>query len=377
MTFNLGELENLFKKISNILTYFEKTHYKDKEFKIYLSNGDFINMRVPLNTLPHLLGIDTNYLISTGIFKKGSSFEIAKELCENAYRINKGVQEGILSYDRMFSSFIFSKLERFTDNIKINTYETEFVCKYDASRNYHQTDKNQKYDYIIVRQYQDDKVGILCLKQTDNCYVPMSNQLFDSMEECKIQLKALISYQPITLLNNLIINDEYGYDSKPIRLTYDAKLEKLDNLTTYETEFKAIIDVTGELKYALKRLRQNRNDQFEDNDIIDKMVTSISKGELIDKDEFRDSNLSQVIDAFNDFLCGNKIEGTESARETYSKLKDSLEELKRKLLESKKENARLQQENLDLVARNNQLTEENTDSSKKLEKIYEIVKPSE
>lgn len=372
MNYKLSELENLLSRISELLTYLEKTNYKDREFKMYLSNGDVIKMRVPLSSIPHLLGINTNYLMSTGLFKSKGSFELAKELCENAYLIHKNVSNGTLKYENIFSKFILSKLDRFKDNIKINVRETEFVCKYDSSRSYHVSDKNDKYDYIIVRQYQDGKIGILCLKQHNNYYVPMSNQLYDDISACKAELKHLISYQPITLLNNLVINDEYGYDSKPYKLSYDDKLEKIDNLFAYELEFKTIIDVSGEYKYLIKRLKQNRYSQSEDNDLIEKIAKSISAGKIIEQVN-GDYSLSSIVDAFNDFICSDKSGEQTSAKEQYSKLKEELESIKKQLIESQRENKALTDENASLKSSNDSLKQENSDYELREKQIKKIL----
>ena len=110
MNYNLSELESLFEEIKEIINFIELSKYQNRRNRIYLSNGDRLNFSVPNNTIAHLLGINTNYLMSTGICASTSSFNILKEMCENAYRINKAHKDGILSYEQLFSPYLKQKL---------------------------------------------------------------------------------------------------------------------------------------------------------------------------------------------------------------------------------------------------------------------------
>ena len=102
MKFNLGELESLFEKIKDIIDYVESAKLKDRRMNLFLGNGDKILFSIPNNTVAHLLGIDTNYLISTGLYNNQNSFELLKEMCENPYKIHKANVDGIINYDHLF-----------------------------------------------------------------------------------------------------------------------------------------------------------------------------------------------------------------------------------------------------------------------------------
>ena len=47
-----------------------------------MSNDDTINIKFGANNIPHLLGIDINYLKSTGIYQ-GDAFEILCNIINN------------------------------------------------------------------------------------------------------------------------------------------------------------------------------------------------------------------------------------------------------------------------------------------------------
>ena len=89
MNFNLSELENLFEEMNEIINYFEMSQYQNRRYRIFLGNGDRINYSIPNDSIAHLLGVNTNYLISTGRFNSTNSFDLLKEMVVNPYRINK------------------------------------------------------------------------------------------------------------------------------------------------------------------------------------------------------------------------------------------------------------------------------------------------
>ena len=85
----LCDIENLFENIREIIDFIENSRYKNRRFRLFLGNGDRLNFYVPNESIAHLLGVNTNYLISTGRFNSTNSFELLKELTLNPYRINK------------------------------------------------------------------------------------------------------------------------------------------------------------------------------------------------------------------------------------------------------------------------------------------------
>ena len=54
---------------NNVETYNRNSRYKDK-FSLTFANGDNIKIYVPNSSVPHLLGINTNYLMSSGLYRE-------------------------------------------------------------------------------------------------------------------------------------------------------------------------------------------------------------------------------------------------------------------------------------------------------------------
>lgn len=373
MNFKKTELDELFKKIKNIVDYIETSNYFERRQQIYFSNGDRITISTPNDAIAHLLGINIDYLRSTRQLKNRNSFEMLKDMCENSYTIHRGAMQGIISYDQLFSKHIYQKIEGFFDNIKIDVNDIDVVCKYNSERRYFLGELSEKYDYIIVKRYNNGKIGILGLVNNGYSYAPMSNQLYDSYTVAKEQLEKYLRNQDITLISGIKlynVNSDYKKEFHPY-LT--AKEEKFNILKSYKNTFNCTIDVSGEYDFCLDKLMTRRDIDFKDNDLIDIIVNSIKQGKLIETGDV-DSSLKPIIDSFNDYLCNNSSSNTQVS-ESYTAIKEGLEVFKTKLYEAEDTITKLEQKNECLEEQNKELENENQVLKENEQKIYEILKP--
>lgn len=375
MKFDLGELETLFASIQDIIEFIEGTKYENRRFKLYLSNGEYLNFYIPKSSIPHLLGIDTSYLISTNIFKNTNSFELLKELVENPYKVYKLEKEGIINYNQLFSSFIVSKVNSFRENIKLNLQDIEFICKYDSEKTYTINDEFKNYNYILVKRLPNDTYGILCLVRNKGYYVPMSSQVFDDYGTLKDKLRELIMHQEITIVNSIeitnIINDYHNSNY----LNMDDKRRKLQSLIGFKSEFGVSIDVANDFAHNIGKLQKNRNDKNETDILIDEIVESIRKGKFIDADYYENSPLLPIINAFNDFVCSNNLTADSENNQSYSSLISRLRIFEGKIKELETQNSELSSINSAQEKENQELLRENSELREKQEKIFELVKP--
>jgi len=275
MKIKFGELENLFFSIQNIVEYIELSNYDNRRYKMFLSNGEYLNFSIPKSSIPHLLGVNTNYLAATNIFNTNNSFELLKLLIENPYKISTLEQSGIINYDQLFSQFITEKVNSFRENIKINLPDIEFICKYEPRKTYKISAESKNYDYLIVKKLDNERYGILCLVRNQGYFTPMSSQVFEDYETLIIKLKELIKYQEITLINGIEIfntNDDY-YSSHYLKL--NDKAQKLHNLRNYKKDFDISIDVANDFEYSIKKIQQNIIRKDETTILIDKIVNQL------------------------------------------------------------------------------------------------------
>ena len=83
---------------------------------------------------------------------------------------------------------------------------------------------------------------------------------------------------------------------------------------------------------------ENRENIYEDNDLIDLIVESIKEGKLINEEITRDTNLVKIIESFNDYLCKNQENFNENITSSYTKTKKDLEHFKKLCEEFKEKN---------------------------------------
>ena len=372
MDFNLTELESIFRGINEIIKNLERQYQFDNTTRVYLSNGDIIDYSISRSSLAHLLGIDTNYLASTGVFSETNSYALLKLMSENAFKINQLKSKGIIDYNKLFSKNLIAKLSGFWSNIKIGPNETELVCKYEPSRSYKSDIPSEKCNYAIIKNTHGRYFMLWLVKNDDNTYIPMSNRAFDCFEDIESQLNALLTNQEITLVNAVKI----GYD-KPFNLDDKLKSKKIQILQDYKEKYNCSIDLTRDLRYMLGKAIDHRSDARENYGVTNYIVDSMRSGSIIDMTTISDRNLSYIVEAFNDFICMSQSDSNPKVGETYSSIKNELGELKEKFLKANQIIVE-QSDTINRLSTENQvLTSENAELNEMQAKVFEIVKPKE
>ena len=369
--YNLGELETLFERISNIINYIESISLDNNETKLILANGDGINVKIPKNKVAHLLGINTSYLSGLGIFKSESSWSLLKELVSNPYRINKLRSERLISYSELFSDYIEDKVNIFADNMRINLNETDFVCKYDAERSYTTTTKNQKYDYIIVRKNKEGLYYVLCLVKENDYYVPMSSQCFDEIGIDEF-LNDHIRNQEITILRQINITNFYKNFSQRIFLPPNELLQKLSQIKSIKTKYNSIIDTTGAFEYHLAQSDKRLIKDNFNSEVVGEMVQSINSNSLIDTSRIFDNNLKTVAEAYNNVIAYNFGDIT-GVSDTYSNLLEEYNKLREELLQVKQIRDDLEKAMASLVEEKEELEKKNSSYKETEEQILKLL----
>ena len=357
---------------NNVETYNRNSRYKDK-FSLTFANGDNIKIYVPNSSVPHLLGINTNYLMSSGLYREKSSYELLNKMREDRYRLYRYINDNIIDEKQLFSEHIEKKNSAFVQNLKINIFNMIFACPYDSSRSYTTGKETYKFDYILVNKPAYEEKGIFMLGLAANIdkvnkskiYVPMSNQYFESIEEAEERFGLIFNNQKLTI-PTMLTSTSTNNTSK-FFLHGDQKLAKARETQQIADKCFATLDVSEDYRWLLKKYYDSMNSGgYVQKDYATIITNCITTGKIItpqmfDLQSFAGVNefLLGIINAHNDFISHDStVAINDPSVPTYTDLKKEVEELtttRDALISANKE----------LVSTNDILAKENKDLEEK------------
>ncbi len=383
MSYNKYELSEIFDKIDKLLQrYFDKENEynfdeKDEEerrndlskksYLMFLSNGERIKIKIPKSSIPHLLGINTEYLKSTGLYKGMNSYEIMLDFIKNSNEAFQKHESGIINLDKILSPYINKKLASLIENLNINTNCCEMICKYDRGKTYGYSADFDDMSYLIL-QKKNEKYYVLKLAMAEDgtCF-PMSNQVFNSYEECKENLSSYLIYQELTLLNNLWVYYNNSIIGKFYILEYERR-ESLEKLKKLSEDFECTPNIIADFIFSLKIRDDKRQGNIRTSNIIEKLCDCIKNKKVFDISltNVEQEDILKIIETYNDSLFS---EITASTDNSYSDL-----QTKNKNLEKEVERLRLENKSLsDTVNyRDEELNEVKTQNNELREDINKV-----
>ena len=326
---------------NNVETYNRNSRYKDK-FSLTFANGDNIKIYVPNSSVPHLLGINTNYLMSSGLYREKNSYELLNKMCEDRYRLYRYINDNIIDEKQLFSEHIEKKNSAFVQNLKINIFNMIFACPYDSSRSYTTGKETYKFDYILVNKPAYEEKGIFMLGLAANIdkfdkskiYVPMSNQYFESIEEAEERFGLIFNNQKLTI-PTMLTSTSTNNTSK-FFLHGDQKLAKARETQQIADKCFATLDVSEDYRWLLKKYYDSMNSGgYVQKDYATIITNCITTGKIItpqmfDLQSFAGVNefLLGIINAHNDFISHDStVAINDPSVPTYTDLKKEVEEL--------------------------------------------------
>lgn len=355
MNYSKYKLSELFDKIDKLLqSYFgkeddynfyekdnfeHKTDLSKKSYLMFLSNGDRIRVKIPKTSIPHLLGINTEYLKSTGLYKGMNSYEIMLDFIKNPNEAFQKHESGIINLDKILSPYINKKLDSLTENLNINTNCCEMICKYDRGKTYGYSADFDDMSYLIL-QKKNEKYYVLKLAMSEDgtCF-PMSNQVFNSYEECKENLSSYLIYQELTLLNNLWVYYNNSTVGKFSILEWDRK-QKLEKLKKLSEDFECTPNIIADFIYSLKIRDNKRQGNIRTSNIIEILCDCIKNKKVFDISltNVDQEDILKIIETYNDSLFS---EITASTDNSYSDLQNENISLKKEIERLRLENKSL------------------------------------
>lgn len=353
MSYNKYELSEIFDKIDKLLQrYFDKENEynfdeKDEEerrndlskksYLMFLSNGERIKIKIPKSSIPHLLGINTEYLKSTGLYKGMNSYEIMLDFIKNSNEAFQKQESGIINLDKILSPYINKKLDSLIENLNINTNCCEMICKYDRGKTYGYSADFDDMSYLIL-QKKNEKYYVLKLAMSEDgtCF-PMSNQVFNSYEECKENLSSYLIYQELTLLNNLWVYYNNSIIGKFYILEYERR-ERLEKLKKLSEDFECTPNIIADFIFSLKIRDDKRQGNIRTSNIIEKLCDCIKNKKVFDISltNVEQEDILKIIETYNDSLFSEITASTDNSySDLQTKNKNLEKELERLRLENK------------------------------------------
>ena len=316
-----------------------------RKMTFFLSNGDSFNYSINRNNLAHLLGINTDYLVSCGLFDKSlTSFQILEKIVTNPDSLYKKYEQGVINIKKFVSSYIERKLEAFEKNAFTNFNDIYLVCKYDRSRSYgFNSDLDSCY---MVIQESDGKFYLYIISKNDKgAYVPVSNQLYESYDELYNNLSSKIINQELVIVTGL--NTLYNYSEfKKEWLSQRKREEKLNILDEQSKNFQCIPNVLASYSYSQKVIDRKDAKQIIDGDYLSIIASIMKQKRVINIEELGthadiDSKILDIINAYNDSLINKPSVDGEA---TFSELKTVNVNLNSKLEETLRQYEELKEE---------------------------------
>ena len=216
------EFDNLIEKIKgNVLKY--ENYLYDIRYRLFLSNGEILNIEYPKSCIPHILGINLDYIKMLGIYKGKNSYDLMKEFLNDSYSAYKKAND----INKLFSEYVEVKNNNFNDILKINLLNIQLIVEYQKDRIYGHDILESPCEYYIITQ-KDNKLLLLGLTKQNEKYVPQTSQELNLIKEKdKNNLKNLLYKQHIMFCGSLRYSSNIEEPMKSFNLYNQLKSDKM------------------------------------------------------------------------------------------------------------------------------------------------------
>ena len=379
-----NEYLDILDNIENCLNWYFDNNMSSTRYKLFLSNSDKIEIDFGDRSLPHLLGINIDFLRSTGHYV-GGSVSILNDLLESPNFLLSRMKDGYIKEDQVFSKHIKKKLESFKNVCSLNVFNIEFIVKYESEKSYVTGEDKLDGDYYIAikDKLNRDKISIVGLKRNKNgLYQPMTNMQFEEYsEEYRKFFNQVLKGQTITIAQTLGKNviDDYGNMSQN-KYFYDTnqRISKIKTIKRYADEYKSVVNVSDDCIFYIDKVQNLYEDKNKAIEIVKEVTEKISSNDIIDAIELSKkygdipNYLINLIGTHNDSLLKENTDNKNTL--SYTELITSLKSLKEDIEKKDSLIKKLEDNNKELIDRNQILEEENNGLKDKVEKIRSIVK---
>lgn len=375
---DIFEFNDLIYQISDRLNWYERGNGEDIRYRLYMSNGEMINIEFSKQSIPHLLGIDIDYLRGTGLYK-GSAYSILEDIIANPTRLYKQIKNNNINPGHIFSEHIYQKLNNFKTICSINIFNIEFIVNYKSHNSYITGEQKLDGDYYIATRI-DDTLSIIGLKENGNVYKPLTNvQLTRDDDDTEKYLNRLLTNQILTSaqsLKRIRYTDFYEPDEKNFHYYNEQKIEKLKLLEEYAEKYNCPIVTNKDCLFFIQKAENLYDEKKSFCQILSEITEKMQQSENISYQGIEERHGAMAGRFKNMILLHNyrlKNSAQSDNAETHLNLAYELENSKKEILRLQKLQDKLEEKNEQLVGQINDLKEENTDFKNREEAIKNIL----
>ncbi|MBQ6547104.1 MAG: hypothetical protein IJL74_03800 [Bacilli bacterium] len=376
---------DIIEKLDDCLYYYESRDFDYTKFFLEFANGEKITIKFDPKNIPHLLGINIDYLRSTGLYNKNdNAYQILDEIVRNPKKLLSQIEDGHIPPQYVFSDYIEEKLDNFKNVCGINISNIEFIVKYEKSKNF--SSEKPLYDGYYIGYMNNNQLSVIGFEKNENnnAYYPHTNLLFEQYSpETDEFLKRLCANQTLTMIEIMRRSKltEDGNINKTTHYYYNHdKLAKLRSCKRYAEMYNGVPNTIVTSIFFVEKVTNLNEEKRNTTSMLEEIAKKIEKRKIIDMHNFTanyDSTpdgILDVVSAHNDSLVNSKTNNNSEEEYSYRDIIEQYEECKKEierlnhLLEKADEKTR------QLVGKNETLEKENKGYEEKIEQIKGILK---
>lgn len=387
MNADIYRFNDLICSIEDCIDWYEKKEIDHTRYKINLSNGKSYEIEYNKNSIAHLLGINIDYLKSTG-FYEGCSYDVLKKIVENPNPLFDKIKNGYLNVNNIFSDHIEKKLSGFKNNSKVLIEDISFVVDYNNQKSFLNGEIQLNGEiYIASENFTNHSLSVIGFKKSPKgIYSPITNLYFDNqvIKEKENFLNRLLKNQDLVLIEGLqknFLTPDYEIKKSRYYYSIEDKLKKLKTIKRYADLYNSSIDTRETSLYYIDKASQLYEEKKNVLDAVYYISKAIKNRSFINVQkveeqygELKDS-LLELVGNHNDSLRNN-YEDNEEENVIASEYKALVKELKEQKETIKNLNDTingLQEKNNYLREENTQIKDENNSLKEKHQKIRTIL----
>lgn len=366
MVINIGAYNDIIEKINNEVTWFEKLDIKNNNILLRLANGDDLNIRISEGSIPHLLGINLDYLNMTNKFRKNmTAYEKMKYLLDHPYIFQKLIVSKTIDMNYMFSKFVYKKVEAFQNNVTIKIEGLCCVVKYDTEKTYQSLDYADVCDYYIIRKCNDDYLALGLVKNGEVFY-PTTSRKYETEEEFQEFMQRIARKQEITYSNLVNVSNPYtGFNIRVFPSYSDCEI-LTSNLMSISKKYNATPSIARDAFVFLNKINTRAKKEKVNINTLKLLSECIKSGIIFDSNmlnQLYDGEkippvISTLISVCNDSLSTYSDENHSELVKENNLLNENLDKTKENLSIQMQENEKLTQEIMRLKEENNEYREQ-------------------